>query len=86
LFGVLQAECGYTPAEIRAMTLHDVKRLNAHWRKHPPLRVLVSLVAASLGVKLPEISETSTASHLTGDEAMRLFRATGGRIDGIGGA
>ena len=59
------------------MTLHDVQRLTNHWRRSPPLRVLVSLCAASLGVKLPTGEEPDQSKYLTADEFGMLVRATG---------
>ena len=67
------------------MTLHDVQRLNNHWRREPPLRVLVSAVAYSLGIKLPE-AQPENKSYITEAEARRMIAQTGGRIDGVGGA
>jgi hypothetical protein len=43
-------DCGLTPAEIREMTMADVERLYAHWRKHPPLRAFME---AWLGYEPP---------------------------------
>lgn len=65
------------------MTLHDVQRLHNHWRREPPLRVLVSAVASSLGIKLPE-AQSETKSYITEAEARRMIAQTGGRIDGMG--
>lgn len=39
------------------MTLQDVNRIFSHWKRNPPLRVLVASCAAALGVKLPEPEE-----------------------------
>lgn len=86
LFGPLQTECGYTPDEIRAMTLDDVQRLYKHWEKHPPLRALVASVAHSLGVKLPQSDQPNKALHMNADEARALLEMTGGKIPGIGSA
>ncbi len=85
MYGTLQTDCGYTPKEIRAMTLFDVQRLISHWQQQPPLRVLVSAVAISLGIKLPE-SQSAKPSYMTEAEARRMIAQTGGRISGVGGA
>lgn len=62
------------------MTLHDVRRLFNHWRRHPPLR---ALVAASLGVNVgpPE----DRPRYMTTEEAIAMQRLTGGRIEGVRG-
>lgn len=62
------------------MTLFDVQRLFIHWRRFPPLRVLV---AAFVGFT-PKDQEADKAKHLTAEEAMALMRATGGRVPGLG--
>jgi len=36
--------CGYTPAEIDEMTLHDVLGLLAYWRDHPPTHEILKCV------------------------------------------
>lgn len=79
---MLQTECGYTPDEIRAMTLLDVQRLSSHWSKHPPLRMLVSLCASSLGVKLPAMEAAKTKrQYMTAEE----FAAQVQRINAVAG-
>lgn len=75
---MLQSECGYTPSEIREMTIFDIQRLTRHWRKHPPLRVLVQAVAASLGVKFDPPTADKAKQHMTADEFKRLVDMTGG--------
>lgn len=81
IFGVLQTECGYTPSEIDEMTLLDVQRLSNHWRRSPPLRVLVSACAAALGVKLPSTEKPDPSKYLSADEFAAMIRATdGGRV------
>lgn len=36
--------CGYTPAEIDEMTLHDVLSLFAYWRDYPPVHEILKCV------------------------------------------
>ncbi len=36
--------CGYTPAEIDEMTLHDVLGLFAYWRDFPPAHEILKCV------------------------------------------
>ena len=36
--------CGYTPAEIDEMTLHDVLALFAYWRDFPPAHEILKCV------------------------------------------
>lgn len=36
--------CGYTPAEIDEMTLHDVLSLFAYWREYPPVHEILKCV------------------------------------------
>lgn len=79
IFGSLQTECGYTPDEINAMTLLDVQRLSNHWRRNPPLRTLVALCAAALGVKVSDITvKTDESKYLSAEEFGALVRATDG--------
>lgn len=69
------------------MTLHDVRMITAHWRRNPPLRTLVAIVAQALGVDVAAIGRPPDTSHqLTYDEFSHMMRVTGGRIDGIGQA
>lgn len=42
---------GWTLGEIDALYLDDVMVLFAHWRKHPPLRDLVEMLARYIGYK-----------------------------------
>lgn len=84
---MLQTECGYTPMEISAMTLHDIRRLNSHWQRMPPLRVLVMGVAHALGIKFdikPSSAEAEQRQrqYMTADDAKRMIAITGGRVEG----
>jgi hypothetical protein len=36
--------CGYTPAEIDEMTLHDVLSLFSYWRDYPPVHEILKCV------------------------------------------
>lgn len=36
--------CGYTPADIDAMAMHDVLGLLRHWRDHPPACEILAAV------------------------------------------
>jgi len=36
--------CGYTPAEIDAMTLFDVAALFSYWRDYPPVHEILKAV------------------------------------------
>jgi hypothetical protein len=36
--------CGYTPAEIDEMTLHDIFGLFAYWRNSPPVNEILKCV------------------------------------------
>jgi len=62
------------------MTLFDVQRLFAHWRRFPPIR---QLVAGFVGFK-PSDPVADKSKHLNAEEAMALMRATGGTIPGLG--
>jgi hypothetical protein len=64
------------------MTLFDVSRLNAHWARVPPLRILVMAVARALGVELKTQSEAP--QYMTPEAARAMLALTGGRIDGVG--
>jgi hypothetical protein len=80
------------------MTLHDVAIAHGYWKRNPPLRVLVSAVAASMGVPLdkmfaPKSVKDLTAKdfdltpkpgHMTFEQMERHMAATGGKIAGIG--
>ena len=68
------------------MTLHDVQRLFNHWRKHPPLRVIVMGCAAALGVKIRDGEESDDKPrHMTAEEAMSFVRQTANGRAVIGG-
>lgn len=36
----MHTDCGFTPEQVRAMTLQDVHRLTKYWERFPPLRML----------------------------------------------
>jgi len=64
------------------MTMHDCQRLFNHWRRNPPLRELVRACAVALGIEFKNPDDKP--KYLTGEEAMAMMRATGGRIDNVG--
>ncbi len=66
------------------MTLHDVRRLSDYARMNPPVRVLVAMCAAALGVKLPQPDDNKSSKYLTAEELRRIIDATGGRVPGMG--
>lgn len=74
IFGTLGTDCGYSPEEIRAMTLLDVSRLFNHWKRFPSVR---TLVAGFMGFE-PKSPWPDTSKHLTADEFANLVRQTGG--------
>lgn len=79
IFGTLQTECGYTPNEINEMTLLDVQRLSNHWRRSPPVTVLLRYALAAMGVALPDANKTTNKNkYLTAEEFGALVRATDG--------
>jgi hypothetical protein len=58
------------------MTLSEVRRIGNHWKRQPPLRVLVAGCAAALGVKLtPE--EDRERKYMNADEFARVAAAYG---------
>lgn len=59
MFGRLQTECGYTPDEIRAMTLFDVERLSRFWQQQPPVRDLLHAIAVWAGAVKPPAARKS---------------------------
>lgn len=50
MFGAFATECGYTPAEIRELTLADVERQSRYWKRNPPLHLIAARFA---GIKPP---------------------------------
>jgi len=67
---------GYTPAEIREMTLDEANRLFAFWERRPPLRVLVSAFVGA--------TDTAPAEppRPTLEEFAAAARKSGGKIVG----
>ncbi len=60
MFGRLATAYGYTPAEIREMTLADVEMLSRSWQRQPPVCDLVHALAIWAGaVKPPAASPQS---------------------------
>ena len=78
-------DAGISFDEVRRMTLHDVALAHGYWRRNPPLRTVVMMVAKALGVefKLPD-KPNGKSKHMTAEEAMRFMAATGGKIPGLG--
>ena len=63
------------------MTLYDVGLIFGHWKRNPPLRLLVAGIAAALGMKLPEpASAQSEKKYTSMEEFQRLVRMTGGKM------
>ncbi len=44
IYARLMTGCGYTPAEIDEMTLHDILALFAYWRDYPPVHEILKCV------------------------------------------
>jgi hypothetical protein len=78
LFGRLQTDCGYTPEEIRLMTMADVHRLMKYWAKYPPVR---DLVASFVGFEMP--TDDPAPKPMTAEEFKRMVAMTGGRVPGM---
>src|SRR6266699_3474625 len=68
LYSTLATECGYTPEEIRSMTLHDVDRITRGWNKAPPPRMLLMAIGAALGIKFQQ-AKPEKPKYMTADEA-----------------
>lgn len=76
------------------MDLHDVAMMHGYWRRNPPLRVLVAMVAAALGINVaPKDDKTKVdydltpppgSQYMTPEALKRLVDMTGGRIEGVG--
>jgi hypothetical protein len=83
LFRTLAIDFGYTPAEIRAMTLHDVRLLTAASEYMPSLRMWVAAIAMAIGIEPPDpvIAAAESAApgskYTTGEEFARLVKMTG---------
>ncbi len=80
LFGRLQTDCGYTPDQIREMTLPDIGRLMKHWSKYPPLR---DLVAMAIEFEIPTDKPEENPKYMTADDFKRLMAVTAGRVPGM---
>ncbi len=71
------------------MTLPDAGMIFAHWRRQPPLRTLVTMIAVALGVPVENFrrdAETpvdQSKKYTTEEEFRRLMEITGGKIEGI---
>ncbi len=64
-------ECGYTPDQIRDMTLADVIRLFAYWHRRPPAGELINIIAQIAGWKpqAPEIDEEVSFTEAANENA-----------------
>lgn len=68
------------------MTLHDAALIFDHWKRMPPLRVLVTVIAKTLGVEFPDPTKPiPEKQYMTAEELKRLVDMTGGKIEGMGG-
>ncbi len=70
----MATDCGFTPAQVREMTLWDVGRIHAGWRRFPPARVFMAALA---GFK-PQDEQPMT------QEEFRVLFAAGGQVPGLG--
>lgn len=79
MFGRLSTDCGYTPEQVRELTLDDVGRIFRHWARFPPVR---DLVAAYIGFEVKP-DEPEATKYMTADDFARLMAMTGGKIPGL---
>lgn len=66
------------------MTLLDLRLIWNHWRRVPPLRIVVTAVASALGVQLKNAEDKP--KPMTPEEAAAFMAQTGGRVPGVGRA
>jgi hypothetical protein len=66
------------------MTIFDVQRLTNHWRRNPPLRVIVRQIAMALGVEFAP-QKPDEKKYLDADGFARFVRATDRGRSIIGG-
>lgn len=59
------------------MDLPRFLALDAHWRRHPPLR---DMVQAYLGIKAPEEQKTLGNDQNDLDEFIQMFQSAGGSM------
>jgi hypothetical protein len=81
VFGLLMADCGFDPDQIRRIEFPDFVRYCNHSAKYPSTRQIVHAIAKSLGI---EFAEPTTARYMTGEELKAFVDRTGGKIEGIG--
>lgn len=81
MFGLLMADCGFVPDQIRSIEFPDFLRYCSFSAKNPSTRQIVQAIAASLGM---EFSDPTPPRYMTGEELKRLVDATGGKIEGVG--
>lgn len=78
---MLGVDCGYTPAEIRQMTLHDVRRINNHFKRQPSLRALFIAYTTARGIKWSFGSGGDTqVKPFTAADMERFMAVTKGRL------
>lgn len=77
LFGRLQTDAGYTPAQIRDLTFDEVERLFEYWQTYPPVR---DLVAAAVGYKPPVSSDLPPDSFERAKAATESWFTNPGRF------
>jgi hypothetical protein len=61
------------------MTLPQVYRILAHWKRNPPLRALVTACAAALGVQFPNPEEDNKPKTYMSANQARAWAAAANR-------
>lgn len=79
---MLGVECGYTPAEIRQMTMIDVRRIFDHFKRTPPLRTLVAACAKALGIEFPD-PDAPKPQYMDADDMRAFMARTGGKLENM---
>ncbi len=82
MYGRLATECGYTPDQIRSMTLQDVDRIFKHWSRHPPSGIMLRAIGKALGIEYS--APTDKSQHMTAEAFKAFVDATDqGRLLGV---
>ena len=81
MFGLLMADCGFDPDQIRRIEFPDFIRYCNYSAKNPSTRQIVQAIAKSLGLDFT--GPAATTRYMTGEELKHLVDATGGKIEGI---